>query len=171
MNYSRIKYCDIANGTGIRTTLFVSGCRNHCNGCFQPETWDFNYGKPFTDETLKEIIDNSNHDYIAGLTVLGGEPFEEENQKVLVKVIEEFKNTYPNKNIWCFTGYIIDDLLSNGKKHTKYTDTILSNIDVLVEGPFILEKKNLCLKFRGSDNQRIIDMNEFRKTGKIVDLC
>lgn len=170
MNYSNIKYYDIANGVGVRTTLFVSGCRNHCEGCFQPETWDFNYGKPFTEEVARDIINSCREDYITGLTLLGGDPFEEENQICLANFTTAFKNYCPNKTIWAFTGYLLEDLLEGGKKHIFCTDELLSNIDVLVDGPFILNKKNLCLKFRGSENQRIINMNKFRKTGKIVEI-
>ena len=170
MNYSDIKYYDIANGVGVRTTLFVSGCRNHCKGCFQPETWDFNYGKPFTEEVAKNIINSCNEDYIAGLTILGGDPFEEENQACLASFTTTFKNYHPNKTIWAFTGYQLEDLLENGKKHIFCTDELLNNIDVLVDGPFILNQKNLCLKFRGSENQRIIDLNKFKKFGKIVEI-
>lgn len=170
MNYSNIIYYDIANGVGVRTTLFVSGCRNHCNGCFQPETWNFDYGEPFTKEIAKEIINSCKGDYIAGLTLLGGDPFEEENQTCLASFTTTFKTYCPDKTIWAFTGYQLEDLLEGGKKHIFCTDELLNNIDVLVDGPFILNQKNLCLKFRGSENQRIIDMNKFRKTGKIVDL-
>lgn len=166
MNYSNIKYFDIANGPGVRISLFVSGCRNHCKGCFQPETWDFNCGKPFTDITVQEIIENSKPEYISGLTLLGGDPFEEENQSTLALFTEQYKKVYPNKNIWAFTGYWLEDLLEGGKKYTKDTDILLNNIDVLVDGPFIIEQKNLCLKFRGSENQRIIDLNELRESGE-----
>ena len=168
MNYSNIKYCDIANGTGVRTTLFVSGCRNHCIGCFQPETWDFDYGTPFTDDTIKEIIENSYQDYVAGLTLLGGDPFEEENQIELIKLVSEFKEVYPNKNIWAYTGYLLEDLLEGGKKHIYLTNDLLDYIDVLVDGPFIAEKKNLCLKFRGSENQRLIDLKLTLKNNEII---
>ena len=170
MYYSKIQYCDIANGTGVRTTLFVSGCRNHCKGCFQPETWDFHYGKPFTQEVAEEIIQQSQHDYIAGLTLLGGDPFEEENQEGLSSFTSLWKHHFPKKTIWAYTGYLFEDLLPNGKKHTVFTDGLLSNIDVLVDGPFVEEKKNMMLKFRGSENQRMIDMETYRQTGEIVTL-
>lgn len=168
MYYSTIKHCDIANGTGVRTTLFVSGCRNHCKGCFQPETWNFQYGQPFTEQTAEEIINACKPDYIAGLTLLGGEPFEEENQPCLATFTTLLKQSYPNKTIWAFTGYRLEDLLQGGRKHTASTDELLSNLDVLVDGPFMEEKKNLTLKFRGSENQRLIDMKEYRKTGNIT---
>lgn len=180
MNYSEIKICDIANGSGVRTTLFVSGCRNHCEGCFQPETWSFEYGKPFGEAAQQEILNSLAPDYIHGLTLLGGDPFEEENQKALLPFLRRLKERFPDetdaegerkakKNIWAFSGYLLEDLLPGGKKHTEDTEELLSYIDVLVDGPFILAQKNLCLKFRGSENQRLIDMNEFRKTGRITE--
>ena len=170
MNYSEIKYYDIADGTGVRTTLFVSGCRNHCEGCFQPETWSFNNGKPFTPGVEDEILRSLAPGYIAGLTLLGGDPFEEENQHGLIGFLRRVRAEYPEKNVWAFTGYLLEDLLPGGKKHTEITDEMLSCIDILVDGPFILAQKNLLLKFRGSENQRLIDMNEFRRTGQIVTI-
>lgn len=165
MNYCSIKKTDIANGEGVRVSLFVSGCRNHCEGCFQPETWDFNYGKEFTEETEKEILEALKPSYISGLTVLGGEPFEPENQKVLTPFLQKVRSTYPEKNIWCYTGYIIEkDLLpQTGRKHTNSTPIMLSCIDVLVDGPFIKEEKNISLAFRGSENQRIIKLSSKNK--------
>ena len=170
MYYSEIKYFDIANGVGVRTTLFVSGCRNHCKGCFQPDTWDFQNGKPFTKETADEIISSMDSEYIAGLTLLGGDPFEEENQEGLIGFMRRFKSQCPGKDVWAFTGYLIEDLLKGGRKHTEVTDELLSYVDILVDGPFVLEKKNIRLKFRGSENQRLIDMNAFRQTGQIVTI-
>ena len=170
MNYSEIKYYDIANGTGVRTTLFVSGCRNHCEGCFQPETWNFDNGEPFTAEVEDQIIESMKYDYVTGLTLLGGDPFEEENQAVLAPFMNRFKTQCPNKNVWAFTGYLLEDLLPGGRKHTEYTDDLLATIDILVDGPFVLAKKNLWLKFRGSENQRLIDLNEYRKSRKIVTI-
>lgn len=181
MNYSEIKYYDIANGKGVRTTLFVSGCRNHCEGCFQPETWDFAYGKPFDTAVEDAILDSLSPAYIKGLTLLGGDPFEEENQKALLPFLRRLKERFPDteakdggraakKNIWAFTGYLLEDLLPGGKKHTADTDEMLSYIDILVDGPFIREQKNLCLPFRGSENQRLIDMNAYRSTGEIVTI-
>ena len=170
MNYSEIKYFDIANGSGVRTTLFVSGCRNHCKGCFQPDTWDFQNGKPFTRETEDELISSMNSEYISGLTLLGGDPFEEENQEGLIGFMRRFKKECPGKDVWAFTGYLLDDLLEGGRKHTAVTDELLSYVDILVDGPFILSKKNIMLKFRGSENQRLIDMNAFRQTGEIVTI-
>ncbi len=169
MYYGNIKYFDIANGEGVRTSLFVSGCRNHCKECFQPETWDFKYGQLFTPEVAKSIVESLKEPYIQGFTVLGGEPFEEENQPEVTELLKEIKANCPSKDIWCYTGYVLDkDLTVGGKKHTEYTDELLSYIDVLVDGPFILEKKNISLAFRGSENQRVIDMNKYRELNKIV---
>lgn len=169
MYYGNIKKYDIANGQGVRVTLFVSGCTNHCKNCFQPETWDFNYGKPYTKETEQEILEALKPTYIQGLTLLGGEPFEPENQRELVKLLKTVKETYPEKNIWSFTGFILDqDLLDGGRKHCEVTDEILSYIDILVDGPFIEEQKDISLKFRGSKNQRIIDLKESLKKQEIV---
>lgn len=169
MNYAGIKYCDIANGLGCRTVLFVSGCRNHCEGCFQPQTWDFGYGEPFDEKVQQEILDSLEPYYIQGLTLLGGEPMEPENQKALLPFVKKVKEQYPKKNIWAFTGYIYDqDLVSGGRKHTEDTDKLLSLIDVLVDGPFQLEQKDISLKFRGSANQRILDLQKTIKSGKIV---
>ena len=171
MYYSGIKYCDIANGKGVRTTLFVSGCRNYCKGCFQPETWDFCNGEPFTKEIEDEILESLKENYIKGLTLLGGDPFEEENQKDLLPFLKRVKKMYPEKNIWAFTGYVLDfHLVKGGRKYTEYTDEMLSLIDVLVDGPFVEEKKNLMLKFKGSENQRVIDLKHWRETGEIVCL-
>ena len=169
MNYAGIKYCDIANGLGCRTVLFVSGCRNHCEGCFQPQTWDFGYGEPFDEKVQQEILDSLEPYYIQGVTLLGGEPMEPENQKALLPFVKKVKEQYPKKNIWAFTGYIYDqDLVSGGRKHTEDTDKLLSLIDVLVDGPFQLEQKDISLKFRGSANQRILDLQKTIKSGKIV---
>lgn len=171
MNYAGIKYCDIANGTGCRTVLFVSGCRNACKGCFQPQTWDFGYGEPFDEKVQKEVLDSLAPDYITGITLLGGEPFEPENQKELVPFMRKVVAQYPNKNVWAFTGYIYDkDLLAGGRRHTEDTDELLSMIDVLVDGPFVEELKDITLKFRGSSNQRILDLKETIRTGNIITL-
>lgn len=164
MNYGEIKKTDIANGEGVRVTLFVSGCRIHCKGCFNSATWDFCFGQPYTQDTEEEIIQALKEEYISGLTVLGGEPFEEENQRELVNLMRRVKQTYPSKNIWCFTGYIFENDLkpANGKKHCEVTDEMLSYIDVLIDGPYIEEKKDWALEFRGSSNQRILKLNELR---------
>ncbi|MDO4467076.1 MAG: anaerobic ribonucleoside-triphosphate reductase activating protein [Bacillota bacterium] len=169
MYYGNIKTFDIANGEGVRTTLFVSGCRNHCKNCFQPQTWDFNYGKPFTEETIRYILDSLKPSYVVGITLLGGEPFEPENQRELVKLCKKVKSEYPNKTIWAFTGYILDqDILEYGRKHCEVTDELLSYIDVLVDGPFIQEQKNLMLAFRGSENQRVIDLQKSLKEKEVI---
>lgn len=171
MNYAGIKYCDIANGTGCRTVLFVSGCRNACKGCFQPQTWDFGYGEPFDEKVQEEVLKSLEPDYITGITVLGGEPFEPENQKELVPFMRKVVARYPNKNVWAFTGYIYDkDLVAGGRRHTEDTDELLSMIDVLVDGPFQEKKKDITLKFRGSSNQRILDLKETIRTGNIITL-
>lgn len=169
MNYGNIKYNDIANGEGVRTVLFVSGCRNHCVNCFQPETWSFDYGQPFTQETEKEVLDSLDPSYIAGLTVLGGDPFEPENQEGLVNFLKKVKSQYPDKTIWAYTGYILDqDLLEGGRRHTPYTDEILSLLDVLVDGPFVQAEYDISLKFRGSRNQRVIDVPASLKQQEVV---
>lgn len=160
MNYCNIKEYDIADGEGVRLTLFVSGCRNHCKGCFQPETWDFNYGKEFTEEVENIILEKLSNWCYDGLTLLGGDPFEPENQKVLNPFLKKVKTEFPLKNIWCYTGYIYDkDLVDGGKKYTDDTLDMLSNIDVLIDGPFIEELRDITLKFRGSSNQRLIYLN------------
>ncbi len=169
MNYAGIKYCDIANGTGCRTVLFVSGCRNCCKDCFQPHTWDFAYGEPFGDEIQAEILKSLAPAYVQGITLLGGEPFEPENQKALLPFMRKVRARYPKKNVWAFTGYVYDrDLVSGGRKYTEDTDELLSMVDVLVDGPFISEEKDITLKFRGSKNQRVIDLQKTIKSGKIV---
>ena len=171
MNYAGIKYCDIANGTGCRTVLFVSGCRNACKGCFQPQTWDFQYGEPFDEKVQQEVLDSLEPDYITGITLLGGEPFEPENQKELVPFMRKVLERYPKKNVWAFTGYIYDkDLVAGGRRHTEDTDELLSMIDVLVDGPFCEDLKDITLEFRGSSNQRVLDLNETIRTGKITTL-
>lgn len=161
MNYGEIKKLDVANGLGIRVSLFVSGCRNRCPGCFNSCTWDFNYGKEFTAETEEEIIKALAFSHIAGLTVLGGEPFEEENQRVLAPFLEKVKKTYPQKNIWCYTGYIFDKDIQpeNGRKHCEVTDRMIDSIDVLIDGPFVQELKDITLNYRGSSNQRILRLS------------
>lgn len=170
MNYGNIKYCDIANGIGIRTVLFVSGCRHHCKGCFQPETWNFSFGKNFTEEVEKEIIKSLDKDYIDGLTILGGEPFEPENQKSLLPFLKKVKKAFPNKTIWAFSGYTYEELrgFKESISHCIYTDEMLSLIDVLVDGEFQEDLKNLSLQFRGSSNQRLIDMKQTLKSNKII---
>ena len=170
MYYGELKKCDIANGIGVRVTLFVSGCTNRCPGCFQPQTWDFRYGKPFTDETKEEIFAELDKSYVDGLTLLGGEPFEPENQRTLLPLLREVRQKYPGKTVWCFTGVRLDDeLLCQGSHpHCEATDDMLACIDVLVDGRFREELKDISLQFRGSRNQRIIDMNQTRRTGVIT---
>lgn len=169
MNYGSIKNCDIANGIGVRVTLFVSGCTHHCKGCFNEETWDFNYGEPFTKETETQILEWMKPDYIDGLTVLGGEPFEYVNQKELLPFLERVRDTFPEKTIWMYTGYIYEeDLLERMVPKWKVTEPILSLIDVLVDGPFVEEEKDISLPFRGSANQRIIDVKKSRKEGRTI---
>ena len=162
MYYGNIKKTDIADGDGVRVSLFVSGCRNCCKGCFQPETWDFKYGTEFTQETENQILEFLRPSYISGLTVLGGEPFEEENQRILAPFLRKVKETYPSKTIWCYTGYVLEkDLLpEDGRKHCEATGEMLKYIDILVDGPFIEEQKNISIKFRGSENQRILKLKE-----------
>ena len=160
MNYADIKYCDVANGKGVRVSLFVSGCTHHCKGCFNEETWNFHYGKPFTEETEKQVLDYLDKSYIAGLSLLGGEPFEPENQVVLKGLLAKIKNTYPEKDIWCYSGYTYEtDLAEGGAVHTEDTDEMLSYIDVLVDGEFVEAERDLTLQFRGSRNQRILQLH------------
>ena len=169
MHYGELKKCDIANGIGVRVTLFVSGCTNHCEDCFQPQTWAFDYGKPFTDETKAEIFAELDKPFVNGLTVLGGEPFEPRNQRELLPLLREVKERYPGKTIWCFTGFRLDDeLLKDGSyPRCEVTDDMLACIDILVDGRFMKELKDISLQFRGSRNQRVIDMNRTRETGSI----
>ena len=170
MNYGSLRSTDIANGEGVRVTLFVSGCTHHCKNCFNPETWNFCYGKPFTKEVEDEVIKLLEPDYIQGLTLLGGEPMEPQNQEALLPLVKRVREVYGNKkNIWCYTGYVLDrDLLGESRAKCEYTRELLENLDVLVDGPFIEDLKNLTLKFRGSSNQRIINVPETLKTNDIV---
>jgi anaerobic ribonucleoside-triphosphate reductase activating protein len=169
MYYGEIKDCDIADGVGVRVTLFVSGCTNHCEGCFQPQTWDFKYGKPFTNETEEKLISMLSPGYINGLTLLGGEPFEPENQRVLVPFLHRVREKYPQKTIWAFSGFTYDELKTDGSHpRCEVTDEMLSLLDVLVDGRFILAQRDLTLQFRGSRNQRLIDMPATIKEGKVV---
>ena len=171
MNYCNIKKCDIANGEGIRTTLFVSGCRNRCKNCFQPQTWSFDYGEPFTTEVENEILDTFKNKCVKGLTLLGGEPMEPENQRALLPFLKRFKSLYPDRTLWLFTGNLYEELTGCIGSHPKCIDEtaeILSLVDILVDGRFIEELKSIGLRFRGSSNQRIIDMNKTRECGEIV---
>lgn len=169
MNYAEIKNCDIANGIGVRVSLFVSGCTHHCKGCFNEVAWDFDYGTPFTQETIDKILDMMRPSYIRGLTLLGGEPFEPQNQGPIVELLRQIKEKMPEKSIWAFSGYLFDrDILSGRLGDWKVTQEYLSYLDVLVDGPFVEAKKNLSLRFRGSENQRIIDVPASLAQGKIV---
>ena len=168
MYYSVIKNCDIANGPGVRVVLFVSGCRHHCPGCFQPQTWDFSYGQPFTQDTVDELLRLLQPDYIAGLTLLGGEPMEPENQPALLDLVQQVKQAYPEKNIWCFSGYLYDDLAAGKIGDGAVTRALLGLVDVLVDGEFILARKKLQLRFRGSENQRLIDLRKTEQAGQVV---
>ncbi len=169
MNYATIKNCDIANGPGVRVSLFVSGCTHRCKGCFNEVAWDFDYGQPFTRQTEDEILKMLAPDYVKGITLLGGEPFEPQNQPAVVDFLRRVKETYPNKTVWAFSGYLFDkDILSGRLGPKEITDEYLSYLDVLVDGPFVLEKKDLSLRFRGSSNQRIIDVPASLASGKVV---
>lgn len=170
MYYGNIKTYDIADGLGVRVSLFVSGCRNHCENCFNPETWSFTYGKEFTKETEEEIIRALKPTYITGFSLLGGEPFEPENQRDLVHFLKKLKETYPQKDIWCYTGYLLDqDLAQGGRKHTEVTEEMLSYIDILVDGRFVEAEKDITLKFRGSRNQRIFQLEKGKPVKRLFE--
>lgn len=169
MYYGNIKNCDIANGIGVRVTLFVSGCRNQCKNCFQPETWDFCYGNPYTKEVEAKLLSMLKPAYIDGLTLLGGEPFEPENQRALVELVRRVREEFPQKTIWAFSGYTLEELRREGSHpHCEVTEELLSMLDVLVDGRFVEELKNLSLAFRGSSNQRIIDLPKTLANNDIV---
>ena len=169
MYYGEIKKCDIANGEGVRTSLFVSGCRRHCPFCFNYQTWDFNFGKEYTQEVEDEIVESLSPSYVKGLSLLGGEPFEPENQLELVKLLRRVKKEFPNKTIWCYTGNVLErDLLNKSFYTTEVTLEMLSLIDVLVDGEFVQDLKNISLEFRGSSNQRIIDVKKTLASGEVV---
>ena len=169
MYYAAIKNCDIANGPGVRVSLFVSGCTHHCKGCFNEVAWDFQYGEPFTQETVNSILKMLSPSHIKGLTILGGEPFEPENQPAVLELLRQVKKEFPDKSVWAFSGYLMDrDILAGRLGPWEITREYLSYLDVLVDGPFILEKKDLSLRFRGSSNQRLIDVQETLKKNAIV---
>lgn len=169
MHYASIKKFDIANGEGVRVSLFVSGCSHKCPGCFNDIAWPFDYGEEFTKEVEDEIIEACRPNYITGLTLLGGEPFEKVNQLGLISLIRKFKNEYPNKNVWCYSGYLFDDMLNkNSLIQTEVTRELIESIDVLVDGKFVLALKDISLKFKGSSNQRIIDVKESLKQNRVV---
>lgn len=169
MHYATVKNCDIANGEGVRVSLFVSGCTHRCPGCFNEVAWDFSYGEPFTKETEEYLFSLLAPSYIAGLSLLGGEPFEPENQRALLPFLEEFRRRFPQKNVWCYTGYLYEkELLSPSRARCEVTDRMLACIDILVDGPFVEAKKSLQLRFRGSSNQRVIDLAATRRTGEVT---
>ncbi len=168
MNYAEIKSCSIENGTGVRVSLFVSGCRHHCKECFNAETWDFNYGKPYTVETETLLLEQLAPDYIAGLTLLGGDPTEPENQRALLPLLQRMRKELPGKTVWAYSGYLYEDFLPGGRAYCEVTEEYLGLIDILVDGPFILEQKDISLLFRGSANQRIIDVPKSRACGDVV---
>lgn len=168
MNYAEIKNCDIANGPGVRVSLFVSGCTHHCPGCFNEIAWDFDYGEPFTEAVEDRILAMLKPGYIKGLTLLGGEPFEPQNQEPVVHLLRRIKEQYPNKSIWAFSGYLFERICSGELGDWAITKEYLSYLDVLVDGPFAQAKKNLSLRFRGSENQRIIDVPASLEAGEVV---
>ena len=166
MNYATIKNCDIANGPGVRVSLFVSGCTHRCPGCFNEVAWDFAYGQPFTEETVQMILNMLRPHYIQGLTLLGGEPFEPQNQPAVVQLLRRVREELPEKSIWAFSGYLFDRDICSGRLGD--TSEYLSYLDVLVDGPFVEAKKNLSLRFRGSENQRLIDVKKSLASGSVV---
>ena len=168
MYYATIKPRDIANGPGVRVSLFVSGCTHHCPGCFNAEAWDFDYGKPFDKAVVDELLTLLEPDYVKGLSLLGGEPFEPQNQMALVGLLRKVRERYPSKTVWCYSGYTLEQLRGESRARCEVTDEMLSMIDVLVDGRFVMEKKNIRLRFRGSENQRLIDLNKTREAGEIV---
>ena len=171
MNYATIKYNDIANGLGVRTSLFVSGCTHYCKGCFNSEAWDFAYGQPFTKDVEDQILNSLQSEFNDGLSLLGGEPFEPQNQAVLLPFLKRVRKAFPNKSIWCYTGFVFDEntgALKETHKNTPITKDLIALFDVLVDGPFIEEQKNIRLKFRGSENQRVIDVQKTLALGKCV---
>ena len=168
MNFAAIKKHDIANGVGVRVSLFVSGCTHRCKGCFNAEAWDFAYGQPFTEAAQRDVLAAVGKDYIAGLSLLGGEPFEPQNQRALLPLLRAFRARFPQKTVWCYTGYTLDaDLVPGGRAYCEATDEMLAGIDVLVDGKFVEEKKDLKLRFRSSSNQRIIDLARTRGEGAL----
>lgn len=165
MNYAAIKPCDIANGPGVRVSLFVSGCTHHCPGCFQPETWDFNYGQPYTEDVAAQVLQLLAPDYIEGLTLLGGEPMEPANREALLPLVRAVRKQYPKKTIWCYTGYLFEQLRAGNPGPADTAQELLSLLDVLVDGPFVEAKKDLGLRFRGSSNQRLVSVPSSISTG------
>lgn len=169
MNYATIKECDVANGPGVRVSVFVSGCNHHCKGCFNEVAWNFDYGEKFTQETIDRVLEDLDHGYIEGLSLLGGEPLEYQNQKGLLPLVKQVKEKFPDKTIWCYTGFDFEkDVIGKMCNTWEETKELISNIDVIVDGKFEMEKKNPSLKFRGSENQRLINVKESMKENKIV---
>lgn len=172
MNWAEIKYNDIANGEGVRTSLFVSGCRHHCKDCFNQVTWDFGYGNLFTEQTMNDIFESVDHDWINGISLLGGEPFEPENQKVLLPFLIMFHERFPKKDVWCYSGFTIEQILGKteqkSRAYTNISQEMLEQIDILVDGPYIDELHSIILKFRGSSNQRVIDVKKTIEQNKIT---
>jgi len=171
MNYAKIRKCDVANGPGVRVSLFVSGCNHHCKNCFNREAWDFNYGEKFTEKQEEQIIEDLKPDYITGLSLLGGEPFEQTNQEGLAPLVEKVKQTYPDKKIWCYTGFTFDKQILGQMVNEEKRDTtkqMLENIDYIVDGRFVEELKDPKLQFRGSANQRIIDVKKSLAENEII---
>ena len=168
MNYGEIKKNDIANGIGVRVSIFVSGCRNYCKNCFNQATWDFAYGKEYTEDTEKEILGALEPFYVDGMTFLGGEPFEPENQRGLLGLAEKIKEVYPEKTIWCYTGFTLEEIRGESRANCEVTEEFLSLIDVLVDGRFVEEEKDITLRFRGSRNQRLLDLKKTLQSGEIV---
>ena len=169
MNYAKIKECDVANGPGVRVSLFVSGCNHHCKGCFNEEAWNFHYGNEFTQETIDRVLKDLDKDYIEGLSLLGGEPLEHANQKGLLPLIKQVKEKFPNKSIWCYTGFDFEkDVMGNMYKNWDETKELIKDIDVIVDGKLQEELKNPSLQFRGSSNQRLIDVQKSVKENQIV---
>ena len=165
MNYADIKKVDVANGPGVRVSLFVSGCTHHCKECFNPETWDFSFGDPFGEAQIQEILKLLDRSYIRGLSLLGGEPFEPQNQQAVLELVRRVRETLPQKDVWCYSGYLFEELAEGnvGERSRQ----LLEQLDILVDGPFVLEQKDLGLRFRGSANQRIIDVPQSLKAGKV----
>ena len=168
MNYGTIKLCDVSNGIGVRISLFVSGCTHHCKGCFNEETWDFSYGQEFTPETEALLLAELSKSYISGISVLGGEPFEPENQRVLLPFLRRVRSTLPEKTIWVYSGFTWEELTGNSRARCEVTDELLSLLDVLVDGEFVEARKDISLRFRGSDNQRILDVPNSLSAGEVI---
>ena len=171
MNYATIKWTDIANGEGVRISLFVSGCTHHCKNCFNQVAWDFSYGEPFDEYIQNKILDGLSSSFISGLSLLGGEPLEPQNQTALLPFIQEVKRRFPEKTIWCYTGYLLDEkkgVLKEKRKNTDFTKQLIALFDVLVDGPYVEKLKDIRLKFRGSSNQRIIDVQKTLEKGEYV---